>query len=76
MSSSNLAVIFVPNLLQSNEADKMSAHTERKLRLQAAVLQTLIDHAEKIGTVIILCDIEIFSSCDIPCMGSSWVGRI
>ncbi|XP_028577749.2 rho GTPase-activating protein 11A isoform X1 [Podarcis muralis] len=51
MSSSNLAVIFVPNLLQSNEADKMSAHTERKLRLQAAVLQTLIDHAEKIGHV-------------------------
>nr|XP_034966536.1 rho GTPase-activating protein 11A isoform X1 [Zootoca vivipara] len=51
MSSSNLAVIFVPNLLQSNEADKMSAHTERKLRLQAAVLQTLIDHAEEIGHV-------------------------
>ncbi|XP_042298908.1 rho GTPase-activating protein 11A-like isoform X1 [Sceloporus undulatus] len=46
MDSSNLAVIFVPNLLQSSEPDKM---TEKKLRLQAAVLQTFIDHADKIG---------------------------
>ncbi|XP_062973817.1 rho GTPase-activating protein 11A isoform X2 [Elgaria multicarinata webbii] len=51
MDSNNLAVIFAPNLLQSSEPDKMSAHTERKLRLQAAVLQTLIDHAEEIGHV-------------------------
>uniref|UniRef100_A0A8D2L7M1 Rho-GAP domain-containing protein n=1 Tax=Varanus komodoensis TaxID=61221 RepID=A0A8D2L7M1_VARKO len=51
MDSSNLAVIFAPNLLQSSETDKMSAHTERKLRLQAAVLQTLIDHAEDIGHI-------------------------
>ncbi|XP_061467477.1 rho GTPase-activating protein 11A isoform X2 [Rhineura floridana] len=51
MDSSNLAVIFAPNLLQSSEPDKISAHTEKKLRLQAAVLQTLIDHAEEIGHV-------------------------
>ncbi|KAH0620575.1 hypothetical protein JD844_021190, partial [Phrynosoma platyrhinos] len=49
MDSSNLAVIFVPNLLQSSEPDKMTAHTEKKLRLQAAVLQIFIDHADKIG---------------------------
>lgn len=51
MDSSNLAVIFAPNLLHSSDADKLSAHTDRKLRLQAAVVQTLIDHAEEIGRV-------------------------
>ncbi|XP_048340244.1 rho GTPase-activating protein 11A isoform X1 [Sphaerodactylus townsendi] len=51
MDSSNLAVIFAPNLLQSCDADKMSAHTDRKLRLQAAVVQTLIDRAEEIGLI-------------------------
>lgn len=53
MDSSNLAVIFAPNLLQLSETDKISAHTEKKLRLQAAVLQTFIDHAEDIGMVIV-----------------------
>ncbi|XP_010178894.1 PREDICTED: rho GTPase-activating protein 11A [Mesitornis unicolor] len=51
MDSSNLAVIFAPNLLHSNENDKMSATTEKKIRLQAAVVQTLIDHAAEIGQV-------------------------
>ncbi|XP_074959315.1 rho GTPase-activating protein 11A isoform X3 [Phalacrocorax aristotelis] len=51
MDSSNLAVIFAPNLLHSNENEKMSASTEKKLRLQAAVVQTLIDHAAEIGQV-------------------------
>ncbi|XP_069861817.1 rho GTPase-activating protein 11A isoform X1 [Dipodomys merriami] len=52
MDSSNLAVIFAPNLLQTNEGhEKMSANTEKKLRLQAAVVQTLIDYAPDIGRV-------------------------
>ncbi|NXT93513.1 RHGBA protein, partial [Anhinga rufa] len=51
MDSSNLAVIFAPNLLHSNENEKMSASTEKKIRLQAAVVQTLIDHAVEIGQV-------------------------
>ncbi|XP_064316209.1 rho GTPase-activating protein 11A isoform X3 [Phalacrocorax carbo] len=51
MDSSNLAVIFAPNLLHSNENEKMSASTEKKLRLQAAVVQTFIDHAAEIGQV-------------------------
>ncbi|XP_010164007.1 rho GTPase-activating protein 11A [Antrostomus carolinensis] len=51
MDSSNLAVIFAPNLLHSNENEKMSANTEKKIRLQAAVVQTLIDHAVEIGQV-------------------------
>lgn len=50
MDSSNLAVIFAPNLLQTSEGhEKMSANTEKKLRIQAAVVQTLIDHASDIG---------------------------
>ncbi|NWI61645.1 RHGBA protein, partial [Calyptomena viridis] len=51
MDSSNLAVIFAPNLLHSNENEKMSANTEKKIRLQAAVVETLIDHATEIGQV-------------------------
>ncbi|XP_009003850.3 rho GTPase-activating protein 11A isoform X1 [Callithrix jacchus] len=52
MDSSNLAVIFAPNLLQTSEGhEKMSANTEKKLRLQAAVIQTLIDYASDIGHV-------------------------
>jgi hypothetical protein len=53
MNSSNLAVIFAPNLLQTSKGhDKMSANTEKKLRLQAAVVQTLIDCALDIGHVL------------------------
>lgn len=52
MDSSNLAVIFAPNLLQTSEGhEKMSVNTEKKLRLQAAVVQTLIDYASDIGHV-------------------------
>ncbi|NXT22079.1 RHGBA protein, partial [Syrrhaptes paradoxus] len=51
MDSSNLAVIFAPNLLHLNENEKMSATTEKKIRLQADVVQTLIDHAAEIGQV-------------------------
>ncbi|KAF4017277.1 hypothetical protein G4228_008772 [Cervus hanglu yarkandensis] len=52
MDSSNLAVIFAPNLLQTSEGhEKMTANTEKKLRLQAAVVQTFIDYASDIGHV-------------------------
>ncbi|XP_029807463.1 rho GTPase-activating protein 11A [Suricata suricatta] len=52
MDSSNLAVIFAPNLLQTSEGhEKMSANTEKRLRLQAAVVQTLIDYASDIGHI-------------------------
>ncbi|KAM6274043.1 rho GTPase-activating protein 11A isoform 2-T2 [Porphyrio hochstetteri] len=51
MDSSNLAVIFAPNLLHSNENEKMSSSTEKRVRMQAAVVQTLIDHAAEIGQV-------------------------
>ncbi|XP_050810763.1 rho GTPase-activating protein 11A isoform X4 [Gopherus flavomarginatus] len=51
MDSSNLAVIFAPNLLHSSDNEKLSVNTEKKLRLQAAVVQTLIDRAADIGRV-------------------------
>ncbi|NXO37891.1 RHGBA protein, partial [Locustella ochotensis] len=37
--------------LHSNENEKMSMSTEKKIRLQAAVVETLIDHAAEIGQV-------------------------
>ncbi|XP_074398884.1 rho GTPase-activating protein 11A isoform X2 [Zonotrichia albicollis] len=51
MDSSNLAVIFAPNLLHLNENEKISSSTEKKIRLQVAVVETLIDHAAEIGQV-------------------------
>ncbi|XP_077320877.1 rho GTPase-activating protein 11A [Lithobates pipiens] len=51
MDSSNLAVIFAPNLLQTGDSDKISASTEKKLRVQVAIVQTLIDQAADIGCV-------------------------
>ncbi|NXY18524.1 RHGBA protein, partial [Atrichornis clamosus] len=37
--------------LHSNENEKISASTEKKIRLQAAVVETFIDHAAEIGQV-------------------------
>ncbi|NXM52080.1 RHGBA protein, partial [Illadopsis cleaveri] len=37
--------------LHSNENEKMSSSTEKKIRLQAAVVETFIDHATEIGQV-------------------------
>ncbi|XP_069494661.1 rho GTPase-activating protein 11A isoform X2 [Ambystoma mexicanum] len=52
MDSSNLAVIFAPNLLQSSDgSEKMTASTEKKLRLQVDLVRTLIDRAADIGRV-------------------------
>ncbi|XP_063804102.1 rho GTPase-activating protein 11A isoform X2 [Pseudophryne corroboree] len=51
MDSSNLAVIFAPNLLQSDDSEKISASTEKKLRVQATIVKTLIDQAADIGCV-------------------------
>ncbi|XP_001380829.1 rho GTPase-activating protein 11A [Monodelphis domestica] len=52
MDSGNLAVILAPNLFQSSDGqEKMSANTEKKLRLQVAVIKTFIDNATAIGGV-------------------------
>ncbi|XP_048084582.1 rho GTPase-activating protein 11A isoform X3 [Alosa alosa] len=52
MDSSNLSVIFAPNLLHFAEgAEKMNAGTERKLKLQAAVVHCFIQNARNFGVV-------------------------
>uniref|UniRef100_A0A8D2AL30 Rho-GAP domain-containing protein n=1 Tax=Sciurus vulgaris TaxID=55149 RepID=A0A8D2AL30_SCIVU len=52
MDNSNLAVIYATNLLQTSEGhEKMSANTEKRLRLQATVIQTRTDYASDIGCV-------------------------
>ncbi|KAL0969168.1 hypothetical protein UPYG_G00223390 [Umbra pygmaea] len=50
MDSSNLSVIFAPNLLHSGDgADKMNASTEKRLRQQAAVVYCFIENASDFG---------------------------
>lgn len=50
MDSSNLSVIFAPNLLHCAEgAEKMNAATEKKLKLQAAVVHCFIQNARDFG---------------------------
>lgn len=51
MDSSNLAVMLAPNLLHSGDGtDKMNANTEKRLKLQAAVVHCLIENAQNFGT--------------------------
>ncbi|KAG9336523.1 hypothetical protein JZ751_002870 [Albula glossodonta] len=52
MDSGNLSVIFAPNLLHSNEGtEKMSSSTERRLKLQAAVVHCFIENAHTFGVI-------------------------
>ncbi|XP_029456054.1 rho GTPase-activating protein 11A isoform X2 [Rhinatrema bivittatum] len=78
MNSNNLAVIFAPNLLQSSDGhERMSASTEKKLQLQAAVVCTLIDHAAKIGFVpeFILEKIPALPGVEVHCGTPSLEGN-
>ncbi|XP_028836851.1 rho GTPase-activating protein 11A-like [Denticeps clupeoides] len=64
MDSNNLSVIFAPNLLHSAEGtEKMNASTERKLRLQAAVVQCFIENAQDFGVVpsMLGCEADLLS---------------
>ncbi|XP_073683307.1 rho GTPase-activating protein 11A [Garra rufa] len=75
MDSSNLSVIFAPNLFHCGDsADKMSSSTEKRLKHQAAAVQCLIDNAQNLGVVpqflmekvpaMLGCDAAVFSpSC-------------
>lgn len=50
MDSSNLSVILAPNLLHSGDGtEKMNANTERRLKLQASVVQCFIENAPNFG---------------------------
>ncbi|RVE57108.1 hypothetical protein OJAV_G00212940 [Oryzias javanicus] len=52
MDSSNLSVILAPNLLHFGDgAEKMNANTEKRLRLQAAIVQCFIENADNFGVL-------------------------
>ncbi|XP_050988557.1 rho GTPase-activating protein 11A isoform X2 [Labeo rohita] len=72
MGSSNLSVIFAPNLFHCGDGgDKMSSSTEKRLKHQAAAVQCLIDNAQHLGVVpqflmekvpaMLGCDAGVFS---------------
>lgn len=51
MDSSNLSVILAPNLLHFGDgAEKMNANTEKRLKLQAAIVHCFIENAHSFGT--------------------------
>ncbi|XP_037550614.1 rho GTPase-activating protein 11A [Nematolebias whitei] len=50
MDSSNLSVILAPNLLHSGDGtEKMNANTEKRLKLQAALVHCFIENAHNFG---------------------------
>lgn len=50
MDSGNLSVILAPNLLHSGDgAEKMNANTEKRLKLQAAIVHCFIENAHNFG---------------------------
>ncbi|XP_070776805.1 rho GTPase-activating protein 11A [Enoplosus armatus] len=52
MDSSNLSVILAPNLLHFGDgAEKMNANTEKRLKLQAAIVHCFIEHAHNFGVL-------------------------
>ncbi|XDV43823.1 hypothetical protein PO909_012226 [Leuciscus waleckii] len=76
MDSSNLSVIFAPNLFHCVDGgEKMSSNTEKRLKHQAAALQCLIDNAQHLGAVpqflmekvpaMLGCDAAVFSPASV-----------
>ncbi len=53
MDSANLAVVLAPNFMSKlqDHSEKSMGVTDKLLKLQAGVVQLLIDNADKIGTV-------------------------
>ncbi|XP_070699108.1 rho GTPase-activating protein 11A isoform X2 [Pempheris klunzingeri] len=52
MDSSNLSVILAPNLLHFGDGtEKMNANTEKRLKLQAAIIHCFIENAHSFGVL-------------------------
>ncbi|XP_056283192.1 rho GTPase-activating protein 11A isoform X2 [Pseudoliparis swirei] len=52
MDSSNLSVILAPNILHAGDGtEKMNANTEKRLKLQAAILHCFIENAHTFGVL-------------------------
>ncbi|XP_059375752.1 rho GTPase-activating protein 11A-like [Carassius carassius] len=67
MDSSNLSVIFAPNLFHCGDGgDKMSSSTEKRLKHQASAVQRLIDNAQHLGVVprFLMEKVPVMLGCD------------
>lgn len=52
MDSSNLSVILAPNILHTGDGtEKMNANTEKRLKLQAAIVHCFIENAHSFGVL-------------------------
>ncbi|XP_049918472.1 rho GTPase-activating protein 11A isoform X1 [Epinephelus moara] len=52
MDSSNLSVILAPNILHTGDGtEKMNANTEKRLKLQAAIVHCFIENANNFGVL-------------------------
>ncbi|XP_052009436.1 rho GTPase-activating protein 11A [Xyrauchen texanus] len=82
MDSSNLAVIFAPNLFHCGDGtEKLSSSTEKKLKHQTAAVQCLIDNAQHLGVApqfliekvpaMLGCDYGMFSPSTVSLEESS-----
>ncbi|XP_051578782.1 rho GTPase-activating protein 11A-like isoform X2 [Myxocyprinus asiaticus] len=82
MDSSNLSVIFAPNLFHCGDVtEKLSSSTEKRLKHQTAAVQCLIDNAQHLGVVpqflmekvpaMLGCDFGIFSPSTVSLEESS-----
>ncbi|KAF5900101.1 rho GTPase-activating protein 11A-like isoform X1 [Clarias magur] len=82
MDSSNLSIVFAPNFFHWGDGtEKVNSSTEKRLKLQASVLQALIDNAQDLGVVpeflvakvpaMLGCDSGVFSPSDATEEGST-----
>ncbi|XP_019128720.2 rho GTPase-activating protein 11A isoform X2 [Larimichthys crocea] len=69
MDSSNLSVILAPNLLHFGDCtEKMNANTEKRLKLQAAIIHCFIENAHTFGVL------PLFLREKVPAMMGSEAG--
>uniref|UniRef100_A0A3P8RN84 Rho GTPase activating protein 11A n=1 Tax=Amphiprion percula TaxID=161767 RepID=A0A3P8RN84_AMPPE len=69
MDSSNLSVILAPNLLHCGDGtEKMNANTEKRLKLQAAVVHCFIENAPSFGVLpqVLLEKVPTMMGCESP----------
>ncbi|XP_028995675.1 rho GTPase-activating protein 11A isoform X2 [Betta splendens] len=67
MDSSNLSVILAPNLLHSGDCpEKMNANTEKRLKLQAAVVHCFIENVKNFGVLpqFLLEKVPVMMGCE------------
>ncbi|XP_071353987.1 rho GTPase-activating protein 11A isoform X2 [Trachinotus anak] len=67
MDSNNLSVILAPNLLHSGDGtEKMNANTEKRLKLQAAVVHCFIENAHNFGVLpqFLLAKVPAMMGCE------------